>query len=176
MSNQPTFKPPPFFYPVEVDLANPNATFRQNVKEGNHYYVRFEVTPELWKLFEEPDPGLQLKGVLYRVKQDASDATPADLEKAAKPKREKKPKPPKGEHGRYWQEMIKRGAFNSHELLEVLGTDGSDPAAVKGLFIDSMKVTSRTFISPQMFEAWAASYHLDNLITISRQAEVEAHA
>src|SRR5581483_2492699 len=123
MSEQPSFKPPPFFRPVEVDLFNPKASFLQSVKEGNRYFVRFEITRELWELFEEPDPSLRLRGPLYRVYDDERDKTPEQVEaKPEKPKREKKPpKPGTDENGHYWNRMEKGNYFAVPGVAEVLG-------------------------------------------------------
>jgi hypothetical protein len=173
MSKQPEFKPPPFFYPVEADLFQPVASFRQSIKEGNHYYVRFEITRELWELFEEPDPGLHLRGPLYRVRDDASDETPADKEKAKeKPKREKKPEQPKGPHSSFWHSFCAGGRFNSLDLWQVLGAQ--DAKAAEDALRQAFGVSSRTFISPQDFILWLDKNELNYLATQARRITAEA--
>jgi hypothetical protein len=174
MSKQPEFKPPPFFYPVEADLFQPVASFRQSIKEGNHYYVRFEITRELWELFEEPDPGLHLRGPLYRVRDDASDETPADKEKAKeKPKREKKPPKESGPFASYWSILCHKRILESADLMTALDVSGG-PAVVKTALYEVFQVDSLSDIAPVEFEKWCEGKGLAFLVTLSRNAAAEA--
>jgi hypothetical protein len=184
MSEQPSFKPPPFFRPTEVELWNPVATFRQT-KAGNVHRVSFEVSAELWELFREPDSGLRLRGPLWRADDDESDsrAMQEAIDKPeAKAKKEAKPKEPKlsGPYGKFWARLIgtpNLNFFAQPGLRAILDTlEGeSDKERLRRAF----NVQSRAEISPERLKAWlreqgaARNLPIDGAVMIVEQVERE---
>lgn len=171
----------PLVKPTEVELLNPCASFRQN-KDGNHYRVSFQVSRELWELFEAPNPGLRLRGMLWIADDDEGDreAMQQAIDKPAKPKKEKKPKPERGTWGKFWQAMYRHGALHHPGLPVALKMDDGPhtDGQIKEHLRAQFGVDSLTFVSPSEFETFCDDGNhpesLASLITISRQAAAEA--
>jgi len=162
----------PLMKPTEVELLNPNASFRQS-KDGNRYWVKFEITRDLWELFEAPNPGLRLRGLVWIADDDESDRQVMQdaIDKPAK--KEKKAGKPKGEYGKFYQQLFKQWFFRNKDLRKVLDCEGlpiEDDESVKGLLAEKFSVTSLSFVSPERLETWLEENGLTSLVTISRNA------
>jgi hypothetical protein len=123
----------PLEKPTEVEFLNPVAGFRQ-AKDGNFYWVKFQIDRDLWEIFEAPKPGMRIRGVVWEVEEA------------------KKPKKTKGAFGKFWQSLFKAG-FTSHPGVQAIielvrqkqELDGDDKAVLYKIF----DTDSLTNISPE---------------------------
>lgn len=168
--------------PFQFEGLDVRPAFRPGENGAHIYSVNIMVTEEMWNRLKTIPRHRQISGILYWFddEQELPTAVVDELspveqqtEKEAKPKRDKKPPKEKGSFGPYWQAMYRHGALNSMEIAESLGCEPGEKA-VKAALKERLEVSSLTFVSPDQFENYCTAHHLTSLITISRQAEVEA--
>jgi len=88
---------------------NPNPT-ASKTKLGPVYRVSFEVDQETWQMFMDSETkGMIVAGKMFR----AEDGEAAHIVEPEKP----------GEHGKYWQGLIRAGVFNAPPVLQAIGSD-----------------------------------------------------
>ncbi len=88
---------------------NPNPT-ASKTKLGPVYRVSFEIEQDLWQMFMDAETkGMIVAGKMFR----AEDGEAAHIPDSEKP----------GEHGKYWQGLIRQGLFNAPPVLKAIGTD-----------------------------------------------------
>lgn len=155
--------------PFQFEGLDLRPSFRAS-SDGSHIYsINVMVTEQVWNALKTIPRHRIIGGVLYWHDGDEpeSDDAPLDL----KIKKPRKADQPKGEWGKYWAILVGKNAIFKHpDLLQVLSDRHPHQPDPEQALRDEFQVSSRTFISPERFESWLASYGLDGLVSLSRQA------